>query len=484
MHRRTRALALTAALALTITGCGTSSAKASPTVLTVQVTDDGTGEAYRALLGEYDREHADVKIVVRDLASADARQDLFDNLGRTGLTDIVTVEYSWLPDLLRYSDLFAAIPKDALGDDEGRWPDWALRSATDDAGRVIAYPAGIAPRALCYRPDLLAAAGLPSDPASVGDLAATWPGLLQAAQEYTTATGRGFLDSAASAFFVMMDEHAAPFEIRATGEIVAATNPAVRTAFDRVTADPAIFAGVEPGTEEWQSGAEDGAFAASFCAAGTVGDVIPGGSEIEAGTGTLAALLAAGWQIAEAFPGGGATSAASYLAVPAAGSHVDRAREVADWLTAPEQQIALFTAAGAFPSMVLAAEEETDADAAASDPDAGENAAAADALGDDGTNPDADADTDADADAKLDAADAPDGDPSATPTPGVDDPFAAPLAATLRDRAVAITTMRFRGPASAEIEDLMRTALTSVRSGTSTPADAWDRWSAAVDALT
>jgi cellobiose transport system substrate-binding protein len=432
--------------AAALCGCSTSSGSAGPTVLTLQVAEDASAEAYRSLAGDYDRAHTDVKIVVRERPADEAREDLIANLGRSGLADIVTVESGWLPEVMRYADLLAAIPKTALSDDADRWPDWVLRSATDAGGRVIAYPAGVDPGALCVSPTLFAAAGLPTDADAVALAADDWAALLALGGDYTAATGRPFFDSASSAFAMMMDQLAAPYEVPASGEIVATTNPVVRTAFDRVTAAPGMFAGLEPGTAEWRTGVDTGAFAASLCTPGTDG------------TGTLPALRAAGWEVVDAFPGGGVNAAATYLAIPAAGAHVGMSQEFADWLTAPEQQAALFTETGTVPSARFG---DVDAESASAD------------AAPTGTAP---ADTAPTGMAPTDTG-------TPTPTPSVDDPFVTPLARLLHHRTDAVTVMRYRGPASPEIERLMTTALTSVRTGTATPDEAWDRWAAAVDAL-
>ncbi|WP_460775489.1 extracellular solute-binding protein [Microbacterium sp. GXF7504] len=486
MHRRTRALALGVAVVAVTSGCSGATARSSPTVLTVQVTGDATGAAYRALLGEYDRANRDVRIVVRELPADEARELLFADLGRSGLADVVTIDSTWLPELMLYSDLLAAIPRTELQDDEGRWPEWAVRTVTDTAGRVYAYPAAIAPRALCYDPELVAAAGLPADPAGFGALAEDWAGLLQTAAGYTAATGRPFLDSAADVFSVAMDQLAAPYEKRATGEVIATTNPTVRTAYERVTADPAVFAGLEPGTDEWLAAAATGGFAASLCAAGTIGATDPEAvteteiadepadesappadpETVTPGSGTLATLLDAGWEVADAFPGGGATSVLSAFAVPAAGAHVDRAREVADWLTAPEQQLAMFAAVGAFPSLSFADEETDAAEPTASATPEGET-----------PGPDATGEPDPEDEAAPD-------DGATTDPDEDDDPFAGPIAALLRERAAAIPGLRFRGPETPEIDRLMAFALTRVTAGAVTAADAWDRWVLAVEATT
>lgn len=484
MHRRTGALALTVAVAAIATGCGTTASTAGPTVLTVQVADDASGAAYRALLGELDRQRRDLRIVVRELPADEARGMILERIGRIGLADIVTIDASWLPELMLYSDQFASMPRATLGgEDEPRWPEWAVRTVTDTAGRVYAYPATTAPRALCYRTDLVEAAGLPADPEEFGALAKDWATLLRTASTYTAATGAPFLDSMTATYDVMIDPVPAPYEKRATGEVVATTNPRVRAAFDRVTADPAVFARLEPGTAAWYAGAESGAFAASLCAAGTLEHAVgapepaapdadaedreadaepaPVPDEVAAGSGTLAALRDAGWEVAGAFPGGGATSALSAFAIPGSGAHIDLAREVADWLTAPEQQLAVFAAVGAFPTLAFetAGDDGTDADPAAS------------------ATPDAEATPDSPGDPETPAADEPS--PTATPVAETG-PFGAPLAALLRERAAAIPAMRFRGPETPEIDRLMAIALARVADGTDTPAAAWDRWAQAV----
>ena len=63
-----------------------------------------------------------------------------------------------------------------------------------------------------------------------------------------------------------------------------------------------------------------------------------------------------GWDVANVFPGGGGNWGGSYLTVPAQGANLAEAKELAAWLTAPEQQIKAFKASGTFPSQVEALE--------------------------------------------------------------------------------------------------------------------------------
>ena len=61
-----------------------------------------------------------------------------------------------------------------------------------------------------------------------------------------------------------------------------------------------------------------------------------------------------GWDIANVFPGGGGNWGGSFLTVPAMGENQAEAKKLANWLTAPEQQIKAFVAKGTFPSQEAA----------------------------------------------------------------------------------------------------------------------------------
>ena len=65
-----------------------------------------------------------------------------------------------------------------------------------------------------------------------------------------------------------------------------------------------------------------------------------------------------GWDVADAFPEGGGNWGGSYLVVPANGKNVEAAQQLADWITAPEQQAKAFANAGTFPSQIEAQESD------------------------------------------------------------------------------------------------------------------------------
>ena len=65
------------------------------------------------------------------------------------------------------------------------------------------------------------------------------------------------------------------------------------------------------------------------------------------------------WDIADVLPGGSSNWGGSYLLVPSGGTHVDAAKALADWLTAPAQAAKVFVKYGNFPSANDAVKDAT-----------------------------------------------------------------------------------------------------------------------------
>jgi cellobiose transport system substrate-binding protein len=87
---------------------------------------------------------------------------------------------------MQYSDLLAPVPDDL----KGRWLDWKEAAATDAASNLIGYGTDIGPQGVCYRSDLFAAAGLPTDRAEVAKLLdGDWDNYFDIGAQYTAATG-------------------------------------------------------------------------------------------------------------------------------------------------------------------------------------------------------------------------------------------------------------------------------------------------------
>jgi len=414
--RRTMAAALAAAatLALVATGCsgGGGTDSDEPVTLTLATFNDFgyTDE----LLAEFTAETGIEVVHNKAATSNDARANFFQKLGKSGLADVEAVEIDWFTEAMQYSDLLAPVADDL----KGRWLDWKEASATDADGNLIAYGTDIGPQGICYRSDLFAAAGLPTDRDEVAALFdGDWDNFFDIADQYKAATGKPFIDSANSALQGIVNQLEIAYE-DTDGSIVATENPDIEAAY-KLVVERAVPVSAYSGqwSEDWFASLASGEFAVMLCPGWMLG-VISGN-----------AADTTGWDIADAFPGGGGNWGGSYLTVPANGAHVEEASQLAAWLTSPETQLKAFANAGTFPSQV---------EALASDELAG-------ATNEYFNN--------------------------------------APTGEILTDRANAITVATFKGPKYFQFHDALQNAVTRVFDGLEDKDTSWKTWVTEVSAF-
>jgi len=414
--RRTIAatIAGAATLALVVTGCSAGGGDTSdePVTLTLATFNDFgyTDE----LLAEFTAETGITVIHNKAATSNDARANYFQKLGNSGLADVEAVEIDWFTEAMQYSDLLAPVADDL----KGRWLDWKEAAATDAAGNLIAYGTDIGPQGICYRSDLFAAAGLPTDRADVAKLFdGDWDNFFTIGAQYTATTGKPFIDSANSVLQGIVNQYELAYE-DTDGSIIATTNPDIEAAYKAVV-EKAIPISAYSGqwSEDWFASMASGEFAAMLCPGWMLGVISGNAPDVT------------GWDIADAFPGGGGNWGGSYLTVPANGAHVKEAAELAAWLTSPETQLKAFTNAGTFPSQV---------DALASDELAG-------ATNEYFNN--------------------------------------APTGTILTDRANAITVATFKGPKYFQFHDALQNAVTRVFDGLEDEQTSWNNWVTEVSAF-
>ncbi|HSD02717.1 MAG TPA: ABC transporter substrate-binding protein, partial [Gaiellales bacterium] len=414
LSRRTKALAAVAgaaSIALLASGCASGDAGADsadgPIELTVATFNDFgyTDE----LLQEYMDENPNVTVVQNKAATSnDARANYFQKLGKKGLADVEAIEVDWLPEVMQYSDLLAEVPSGTAD----RWLDWKVDAATDADGRLIGYGTDIGPEGVCYRSDLFAAAGLPTDREEVAKLLeGDWAKYFEVGADYTAKTGKAFFDSAGGTYQGMINQVEAAYEDPDSGDIIATDNAEVEDLYNQVLdASATQSAHLGQWSDDWFAGLSNGAYATMLCPGWMLG-VISGNAE-----------GVTGWDVANVFPNGGGNWGGSYLTVPANGAHVKEAQKLADWLTAPEQQIKAFVNAGTFPSQTEAYSDE--------------------AL-----------------------------------TGYVNEYFNnAPVGQIFTDRAKAVDVAPFKGEYYFQINDAMQKALTRVEDGTQDKQASWDQW--------
>jgi cellobiose transport system substrate-binding protein len=414
--RRTMAAAIAGAatLAIVATGCagGGGTTPEDPKSLTLATFNDFgyTDE----LLAEFTAETGIEVVHNKAATSNDARANYFQKLGKQGLADVEAVEIDWFTEAMQYADLLAPVPADL----QGRWLDWKEASATDSEGNLIAYGTDIGPQGICYRADLFEAAGLPTDRAEVAALFdGDWDNFFDVADQYKAATGKPFIDSANSALQGIVNQLEIAYE-ETDGSIVATENPDIEAAYQLVV-ERAVPVSAYAGqwSEDWFASLAGGEFAVMLCPGWMLG-VISGN-----------AAETTGWDIADAFPGGGGNWGGSYLTVPANGANVEAASKLAAWLTSPETQMKAFANAGTFPSQV----------------DALASAELAEATNEYFNN--------------------------------------APTGEILTARAEAITVATFKGPKYFQYHDALQNAVTRVFDGLEDADTSWNTWVTEVSAF-
>lgn len=339
-----------AAAALLLTACGGGDDSASgedggKVTLSVSTFNEF---GYEDLFKEYEAANPNVKIVHDKKATSDNAHDNLNTklAAGSGLSDIEGIEVDWLPELKQYADQFADLSSPEV---EGRWLEWKEEDATVD-GKLIGYGTDVGPEGVCYRSDLFAAAGLPTDREEVAKLLeGDWDHYFEVGEQFTAKSDAAWYDSAMAVYQGQINQVKNAYEEN-DGTVIATENPEVKDIYTKVlenSVDKGLSAHLEQWSDDYEAGFQSGAFATTLCPGWMLGSIEGNAAGVE------------GWDIANVFPGGGGNWGGSYLTVPTQGKNQEEAIKLAQWLTAPEQQIKAFEAKGTFPSQTEAYESDT-----------------------------------------------------------------------------------------------------------------------------
>ncbi|WP_395638343.1 ABC transporter substrate-binding protein [Pseudolysinimonas sp.] len=335
------AIASAAALSLVLTGCTTGpSDEDEPITLTITTFGTmGIDVNYDA----YMEAHPNVTIEATNLENGGAaRDDAYAKIAAgTGLSDVVAIEEGWLSTIREVSDAFVDLRD--YGIEESDWLDWKFAQGTDAEGRVFGAGLDIGPQGLCFRGDLLEAAGLPGDregfAEALGGDNATWESFFEFGQEYTAASGKPFFHNPSFMWNSFVNQQEEGYYLSDGETLNIEGNDVLKAQLDLIVENANIGAGLPAWGVGEQAKADE--FAVYVCPSWMLG-VVSG--YYDAGT------TGTGWDFADVLPGGAANWGGAFLGVSESSEHKEAAAELALWLAAPEQQAAAFEAAGPFPS--------------------------------------------------------------------------------------------------------------------------------------
>ncbi len=321
-----------------------SSAPAEKITLTVSVFNE---MGYENVIAGYTELNPNVEVKLDRAATSDeAREKYMTGLAAgSGMADVAAVEVDWLPEIMENADLLTDLTSDSV---KGRWLDWKVAQATTPDGKLVGYGTDIGPEGVCYRADLFEKAGLPTDRDEVAKaLGSTWDDYFNLGKQFVAKSDSAWFDSADAIFQGMVNQLENPFSSTMPEEtlIPLEENTQIKSIYDQIikaAQDDKLSANLQQWQPDWQNAFQNNGFATMLCPGWMLGVIEGNAKGVE------------GWDIAPAFPGGGGNWGGSFLTVPAQGAHVEEAKKLADWMTAPEQQIKAFKDKGTFPSQVEA----------------------------------------------------------------------------------------------------------------------------------
>jgi cellobiose transport system substrate-binding protein len=343
-------------------GSGSTPATTSDEPVTLSVGLFGTfGYEEAGLYDEYMDLHPNVTI---EETSIEFEQDYYQALqthlaGGAGLSDIQGIEVARIAEVTQtQADMWTDLNELGAGDLEDTFFPWKWKAATTADGAVLGLGTDTGPQAICYRTDLFEKAGLPTDRDELAAMWETWDDFLEVGAQYVQNApgGAAFMDSPSGLYNAIIGQSEVQYYDE-EGNPIYETNPAVKEAWDIAVRaiEGGLTAKLEQFDQPWNQAFANGAFATIACPAWMIGYIK--GQAGDAGDGK--------WDVAS-IPGDGGNWGGSYLSIPAASENKEEAFALIQWLTAPEQQVKMWTQAQHFPSSSTAAAEP--AVASATDP--------------------------------------------------------------------------------------------------------------------
>ncbi|GAB3928407.1 ABC transporter substrate-binding protein [Kribbella albertanoniae] len=328
-----------------VAGCGGSAGgEAADGTITLTVkTFSQFG--YEDLYKEYEASHPGIKIKADNIAKlGDYTPKLQQWLtAGTGAGDVVALEEGILVKLMAKPDQFANLLDYGAGSLKGNFLEWKWNQAlSTDGSKLVGLGTDIGAQGMCFRSDLFAKAGLPTDREKVGALWPTWDEYLATGKKFSAAnTGASFYDTSGSIYQNILMQQGDTTYFDRSNKLIVDTNPGVRKAWDQTVqmVDAGLSGKLQMWSPAWNAGFKKGTFATIPCPAWMLGIIKDQAGPENAGK----------WDVARV-PGEGAVRGGSFLAVPSQSKHPKEAAELAKFLTSPEGQTAAFKAKNNFPS--------------------------------------------------------------------------------------------------------------------------------------
>lgn len=345
-RRTLLAAALVGALAAT-SACGGGDAASSSgsgekiTLVVKTFSQFGYDELYK----EYEATHANITVKEENIAKLG---DYIPKLQQwmaagSGAGDVVAIEEGIIAQYMAKPDQFANLLDFGAGDLEKNFLEWKWKQArTPDGKKLVGLGTDVGAQGMCYRTDLFAKAGLPTDRDQVGALWPTWDAYLDTGKKFMAAnTGAHFFDTSGSVYLNLLIQQGDHTYYDTSNKLVIDSNPGVKSAWDKTIdmVSAGLSANIAQFSPQWNAGFKNGTFATIPCPSWMLATI-----EKQAGPEN-----AGKWDVTKV-PGNGGVRGGSFLAVPKQSGHQKEAAELVKFLTSAKGQTAAFKAKNNFPS--------------------------------------------------------------------------------------------------------------------------------------
>jgi cellobiose transport system substrate-binding protein len=228
------------------------------------------------LLAEYTKQHPNIKIVQHKLNSDPHHQQLAQHLAAgSGVDDIEAIEEGYIAQFKAHPQQFVNLLDMGAGKLKDNWASWKWnQSMTADGKAQIGLGTDVGPLAMCYRTDLFAQAGLPTDRQAVSALWPSWQDYINAGKTFVAKVPSShWVDAATNTYNTILMQQGDHTYLDKKNAFVMSSNPSVKKAWDitmqminaKESANLAAF------QDPWNAGFKNGAFATIACPSWMVG---------------------------------------------------------------------------------------------------------------------------------------------------------------------------------------------------------------------
>lgn len=336
----TTLVATASLVGLTACSGGSSSSPSSGSKAPITLTLNNWGEfGFAPLVKQYEKDHPNITIKINNGDYNTQHQNLQKFLvAGSGAPDIAMSDEGYIVQFRGQADKFVDLNTLGAKDYNTKFLDWDWKSGTATSGQQFAIGDDVGGLAMCYRRDLFAKAGLPTDRAAVSALWPTWNGFIATGEKYLAGSGgKKFVDSGVNIYNpAMRQQKVGYFDTNETLTIDQGPKVAWGIATDIIAKN--LSANIPTETPEWSAGMQNGDYAVLACP-----------SWMLARIKSLAPATTGQWDIAD-MPGGGGNWGGSFFMIPKQGKHIQESWDVIKYLLSPDSQISIFKNAGLLPA--------------------------------------------------------------------------------------------------------------------------------------